>query len=193
MPLSSNFHIMRLAEVCLRPVNRSYHTWSRMTSDQDISIAGVITLRDNGGFGPFLSRSQHSLLTCGDRLSNACLSHTDSLWLHPILQKSPHPASCCRNPTPSLMHCHKFRAAQSCHGARAVGPETSSFIRSVFLFPNRCILLESFLSRFVHRSPLGLLASSILGLEIVEEVFLPTFLSLLYHIFFLCFSSHDDS
>src|SRR5947209_1513936 len=90
------------------------------------------------------------------------------------------PASCCPNPTPSLMHCRQFRAAQRCHSARAVGPETSSFIRSVLLFPNRCILLESFLRGFVHRSPLGLLASSIPGLEIVEEVFLPTFLSLLY-------------
>src|SRR4051795_4288754 len=82
--------------------------------------------------------------------------------------------------TPSLMHCRKFRTAQSCHSARAVGPVMSSFIRSVLLFPNRCIRLESFLRRFVHRSPLGLLASSILGLEIVEEVFLPTLLSLLY-------------
>src|SRR2546421_8891831 len=89
--------------------------------------------------------------------------------------KSPHPAFRVA-PIQRRRSCF----AKVCHCARAVGPETSSFIRSVLLFPNRCILLESFLRRFVHRFPLGLLASSILGLEIVEEVFLPAFLSLLY-------------
>jgi hypothetical protein len=44
----ANSHIMRLAEVCLRPMNRMHRTWStRMTCDQNISIADLIALRDN--------------------------------------------------------------------------------------------------------------------------------------------------